>query len=71
MEKLMLFVGYTAASFFIVLAIMILFTDIFPIMNTVSGIKVKTIFGIVLFLYGIYRIVIITVKKRKSDEETE
>lgn len=67
----MLYVGYTAAGLFIVLGILILFADILPAINTVGGAQLKIIFGIVMFLYGVYRIVIITIKRRRdNDEET-
>lgn len=64
----MLYIGYTAASIFVGLGIAILFTDFFPAQNFVGGNNMKIIFGVVLILYGIYRIVILTIKHRKKDE---
>ncbi|MFZ5947369.1 MAG: hypothetical protein ACOYU5_05315 [Stygiobacter sp.] len=68
MEKLILYIGYAAATIFIGLGIAILFTDYFPAQNFVGGNNMKIIFGIVLILYGIYRNVILTIKHRKNDE---
>jgi len=65
----MLYIGYTAASLFIGMGIVILFTDLFPAKNLVGGNNMKIIFGVVMFLYGIYRIVILTLKHRKNDEQ--
>ena len=71
MAKLMLYIGYAAAIIFIGLGIAILFTDLFPSINSLGGIQFKNVFGVVIILYGIYRIVMITLKKRKSDEDAE
>ena len=69
MQKLMVYIGYTAGVIFIMLGIAVMLTDLFP---TTINEQVKIIFGVVMILYGIYRIIIITLKqKSRTDEEVE
>jgi uncharacterized membrane protein len=68
MQKLMVYIGYTAGVLFVMLGIAVMVTDLFP--TTING-QVKNIFGVVMILYGLYRIVIITFKNRKTDEDEE
>lgn len=71
MQKLMVYIGYTAGVIFVALGIAIMATELFPTTLFVTE-QVKIIFGVVIILYGLYRIVIITVKNhRANEEETE
>ena len=70
MQKLMVYIGYAAAVVFILLGIAIMTTELFPTTLYTSA-QVRIIFGVVMILYGIYRIVIITIKNRRENEETE
>lgn len=67
----MLYIAYTAAALFMVMGIVIIFTDLFPSTNNFGGVEVKIVFGVVMFLYGTYRLVIITFKRRADNENTE
>lgn len=66
-QKLMVYIGYTAGVLFVMLGIAIMITKLFPTTLFASE-QVKIIFGVVMILYGLYRIVIITIKNRKTDE---
>ncbi|MDP2039522.1 MAG: hypothetical protein Q8L04_19255 [Ignavibacteria bacterium] len=71
MQKLMVYIGYTAGVIFVALGIAIMATELFPTTPYATE-QVKTIFGVVMILYGLYRIVIITIKNhRANEEETE
>ena len=67
-QKLMVYIGYTAGVLFVMLGIAVMVTDLFP---TYINEQVKIIFGVVMILYGLYRLVIITIKNRRADEEEE
>ena len=67
MQKLMVYIGYTAGVIFVALGIAIMATELFPTTLFATQ-NVKIIFGVVMILYGIYRI-IITIKNRRADEE--
>ncbi len=69
MQQLMTFIGYTAGAVFMLLGIAFLFTDLFPSAGISGGAQIKIVFGVVMFLYGIYRILMISLKQRKRDEE--
>lgn len=70
MQKLMLYIGYAAGTLFVMLGIAILFTDLFP--TPVSGTEqLVKVFGIVMILYGVYRIVTQIFKTRRANEEIE
>ena len=70
MQNIMTYIAYTAGAIFIFLGLAILFTNIFPAQIPS---QLKLMMGIVLTLYGIFRIVATTFnnKKRQSNEETE
>jgi hypothetical protein len=68
MQKLMVYIGYTAGVIFIMLGIAIMATKLFPTTLFATE-QVKIIFGVVMILYGLYRIVIITIKNRRANEE--
>ncbi len=68
MQKLMVYIGYTAGVIFVALGIAIMATELFPTTPYATE-QVKIIFGVVMTLYGLYRIVIITVKNRRANEE--
>ncbi len=67
-QKLMVYIGYTAGVLFAMLGIAIMVTNLFPTTPFASE-QVKIIFGVVMILYGLYRIVIITIKNRRTDDE--
>ena len=66
-QKLMVYIGYTAGVLFVMLGIAIMVTELFPTTLFATE-QVKIIFGVVMILYGLYRIVIITIKSRRTDE---
>ncbi len=68
MQKLMVYIGYTAGVIFVALGIAIMATELFPTTLFATE-QVKIIFGVVMILYGLYRIVIITIKNRRANEE--
>ena len=68
MQKLMVYIGYAAGVIFVALGIAIAATELFPTTLFATE-QVKIIFGVVMILYGIYRIVIITIKNRRANEE--
>jgi pilus assembly protein TadC len=69
MKNLMAYIAYTAGVIFILLGLAILFTNLFPA-HLPSQLKVTM--GIVLFLYGAFRILstMFKVKRRIKDEES-
>lgn len=64
MQRLMVYIGYTAGVIFIMLGIAVMVTDLFP---TTIDEQIKVIFGVVMILYGLYRIAIISFKNPKRD----
>jgi uncharacterized membrane protein HdeD (DUF308 family) len=64
MQKLMVYIGYAAGVLFILLGIAVIVTDLFP---TNIDKQIKIIFGVVMILYGIYRIAILSFKNQKRD----
>ena len=68
MAQVMNIVAYTAGALFVLLGLAILFTDLFP---SYIPDQFKVLMGIVLFLYGMFRLVTITLNRRKKDEEIE
>jgi hypothetical protein len=66
MAQVMGFVAYTAGALYVLLGLAILFTDLFP---SYLPTRFKVMMGIVLFLYGMFRLVSITLNRRKKDEE--
>lgn len=69
MQNIMKYVAYTAGAVFILLGLALLFTDIFPMGQLPSQFKVMM--GVVLFLYGLFRIVSTIFKRRPKDEELQ
>ncbi|KAF0152018.1 MAG: hypothetical protein FD143_1487 [Ignavibacteria bacterium] len=68
MQKLMVYIGYTAGALFIMLGIAVMVTDLFP---TTINENIKIIFGVVMILYGLYRIVILSFKNQQRDRNEE
>ena len=66
MSTAMKYIAYTAGAVFIFLGLAILFTNITPYYFPS---QFKIMMGIVLFLYGIFRIVVTTFKQRQRDED--
>lgn len=64
-----MYIAYTAGAIFILLGLAILFTDIFHMSQLPSQFKVMM--GVVLFLYGSFRIVTTIFKRRPKDEEPQ
>lgn len=67
MQNLMTYIAYTAGAIFIFFGLAILFTNIMP---AYLPTQFKIMLGIVLFLYGSFRI-ISTVFKKKRNERSE
>jgi hypothetical protein len=65
MQKIMMYIAYTAGALFIVFGLAILFTDLLP---TYLPSQFKIMMGIVLVLYGAYRIISIVFKKRQDEK---
>lgn len=68
MNNVMKYIAYTAGAIFIFLGLAILFTNITP---DYFPSQYKIMMGIVLFLYGIFRIVVTTFKQRQTNENQE
>lgn len=68
MARVMKIVAFTAGAMYVLLGLAILFTDLFP---SYLPIQLKVLMGIVLCLYGMFRLVTVTLKSRKKDEELE
>jgi hypothetical protein len=65
MQNLMTYIAYTAGAVFIVFGLAILFTNIMP---TYLPTQFKITMGIVLFLYGVYRIISTVFKKKRNEK---
>lgn len=65
MQNVMTYVAYTAGAVFILLGIAILFTNIMP---AYLPSQFKFMMGIVLFLYGIFRIVSTLFKQKRNEK---
>jgi len=68
MAGIMKYIAYSAGAVFILLGIALVFTNITP---DYLPYQFKIIMGIVLFLYGIFRIVITMFKQRQANEDQE
>lgn len=68
MKNLMTYIAYTAGVIFILLGLAILFTNIFPA-HLPSQLRITM--GIVLFLYGAFRILSITFKAKRRIKNEE
>ena len=66
--QVMNYIAYTAGALYVLLGLAILFTDLFP--SSLPG-QFKVMMGIVLFLYGLFRLVTITLNRRKRNEDIE
>ena len=66
MQKVMLYIGYAAGTVFILLGLGILFTNLLP---PYLPIQFKVMMGVVLILYGIFRIISTLFKNKKNDEK--
>lgn len=70
MQKVMTYVAYAAGVVFILLGLAILFTKLFPFNEQVAPLKIM--FGVVLILYGAFRIVSTRFNiKRQKDADAE
>jgi hypothetical protein len=67
MQKIMTYIAYIAGAIFIVIGIALVFTDIFKMSQLPSQLKVMM--GVVLLLYGLFRIVATIYKNRQRNEE--
>ena len=65
MQNLMTYIAYTAGAIFIMLGLAILFTNIMP---EYLPSQFRVTMGIVLFLYGAFRIVSTIFKKQRNEE---
>lgn len=61
----MTYIAYTAGAVFVLLGLAILFTNIMP---AYLPSQFKIMMGIVLFLYGMFRIVSTIFKKQRNEE---
>lgn len=68
LAQVMNYVAYTAGALYVLLGLAILFTNLFP--SYIPG-QFKVLMGIVLFLYGLFRLVSITLNRKKRNEELE
>jgi hypothetical protein len=68
MAQVMSYVAYTAGALYVLLGLAILFTDLFP--SYLPG-HFKVMMGIVLCLYGMFRLVSVSLNHRKNNEEIE
>lgn len=62
----MKYIAYSAGAIFILLGLVLLFTNITPVYFPS---QFKVVMGMVLFLYGIFRIVVTLFKQRRQNEE--
>jgi hypothetical protein len=67
MQKVMIYIGYAAGTIFMFLGLALMFTDLFQMNNLPSNLKMMM--GVVLFLYGLFRIIALLYKKRQKNEE--
>jgi hypothetical protein len=67
MQNLMTYIAYIAGSIFMLLGLALMFTDIFHMSQLPSQFKIMM--GVVLLLYGLFRIVATIFKKRHTHEE--
>ncbi len=65
MQNIMTYIAYTAGAVFVLLGLAILFTNIMP---AYLPSQFKIMMGIVLFLYGMFRIVSTIFKKQRNEE---
>ena len=68
MSSIMKYIAYSAGAIFILLGIIVLFSNITPVYLPS---QFKVILGMVLFLYGIFRIVVTIFKQRKQNEKVD
>ena len=66
MINAMKYIAYSAGTMFVLLGIMILFTNITPVYIPQ---QFKVMMGVVLFLYGMFRIVTTLFKERQKNDE--
>lgn len=66
MQKVMMYIGYAAGTIFVLLGLGILFTKLMP---SYLPAQFKVMMGVVLILYGIFRIISTLFKNKRNDEE--
>jgi hypothetical protein len=67
MQKVMTYIAYIVGSIFMLLGLALMFTNIFHMSQLPSQFKIMM--GVVLLLYGLFRIVATIFKKRHTNEE--
>jgi uncharacterized membrane protein HdeD (DUF308 family) len=68
MQKIMIYIAYTAGALFILFGLAFLFTNFIP---SYMPPIFKVMMGIIFILYGIFRIVTTFFKRRQENEEDE
>lgn len=66
MQNLMMYIGYAAGTIFVLLGLGILFTNLLP---SYLPTQFKVMMGVVLILYGVFRIISTLFKNKKNDAE--
>lgn len=66
MQNVMMCIGYAAGAVFILLGLGILFTNLMP---SYLPVQFKVMMGVVLILYGLFRIISTLFKNKRNDEE--
>jgi hypothetical protein len=69
MQNMMTYIAYAVGAIFMLIGLTLLFTDIFSMSRLPS--ELKTMMGVVLFLYGSFRVVVTIYKKRQQNEEPQ
>lgn len=67
MQKVMMYIGYAAGVIFILLGLGIFFTNLMP---SYLPSQFKVMMGVVLILYGAFRIISTLFKNKRNDEES-
>jgi|WetSurMetagenome_2_1015567.scaffolds.fasta_scaffold622525_2 hypothetical protein len=66
MQSVMTYIAYIAGAVFILLGLALMFTDIFHMSQLPSQFKI--VMGVVLFLYGLFRVVAALLSVRDKKE---
>jgi hypothetical protein len=67
MQSVMTYIAYTVGAIFMLLGLALMLTDMFHMSQLPSHFKIMM--GVVLFLYGLFRIIATLFKKRQTNEE--
>lgn len=68
MQKVMIYVAYVVGTLFMLLGLALMFTDIFHMSQLPTHFKIMM--GVVLFLYGLFRVIATIYKKRQTNEDS-